>query len=161
MAVTSCAFAHLAPATVVADLKRWAKEMTHFGYYLWLGKQAFSFVTYLWFVSVPLMLLFVCFSIYGARHSSAEEKKKMKWLPLLFLFPAVHLLLGVIFEKYGAQWPGYLNYALFFSIVPVGVGVLIRFKGLRIATVSCVLLTMWLSFCAGLVAGMSISGDWL
>jgi hypothetical protein len=135
--------------------------MNPFDYFVWLGKWVFSLSTHRWEITVSLLLPCIAFTVLSVWDGDTEEKRKVKWLPLLYLYPVVHLLLGVIFRKHGAEWPGYLNYAVFFSILPVGIFAVYRLKGIRITATSHVLMTIWLSFSAGIVAGMSIADEWL
>jgi hypothetical protein len=135
--------------------------MNPFEYFVRLGKWAFSGITLRWEITLSLLLLCIAFTVLSVWDGGAEEKRKVKWLPLLYLYPVVHLLLGVIFRKHGAEWPGYLNYAVFFSILPVGIFAVYRLKGIRITAASHVLMTLWLSFSAGIAAGVSIANEWL
>jgi hypothetical protein len=135
--------------------------MNPFEYFVRLGKWVFSGITHRWEITGSLLLLCIAFTVLSVWDGDTEEKRKIKWLPLFYLYPVVHLLLGVVFQKHGTGWPGYLNYAVFFSILPVGIFAVYRLKGIRITATTHVLMTIWLSFSAGVVAGVSISGEWL
>jgi CDP-diglyceride synthetase len=135
--------------------------MNTVSYLFWLTKMAFSVVVYAWFISVPLFAACVIATVRAWRVGDRDGRAKIRGLRALYCFPAFMLILGTIFRKHPAVWLNYGVWGFMILLVCLGIVLVVRLRGVRLAASSHMLVVIWLSLCSLFVAGMSISDDWL
>lgn len=138
--------------------------MSRIHYFVWLSGQAADGITYLWFISLGLLVALLVAVVLNSpfRRGRYHPRNWLSLSPALITFAI--LVVGTTFEynsEKSVSWPQFLNIALGILHLPA-LGILLwRLPGIRWFTAAVNFLIMWCSWWAWFVSAMSISGDWL
>ncbi len=133
--------------------------MDRINYIFWLAGQASGGLSYLWPISV-ILILFTVFTLVLAIIKHREEfRLKAKFTPLPLAGTLLLLITGSVFEK---------NPSLS-STLYIGTGITLllagftiyKTKGIRAFSISTTTFILWFSFWCWFVSAMSITGDWM
>lgn len=130
---------------------------------LWLAGQTSAVLFLTWQLTIPLAVIFALGLAWLLKHRPLSAGAKAT-LPSLVLCPVSVLLLGGAFppdQVNGVVVPeGSLEVLL--VLIAVALMAFVAFAPRqRTATLAIACFSLWLSFCAATVAGMSIRGDWI
>ena len=137
--------------------------MNTYQYFIWLAEQA------LLIYALPFNIALLAVIILITRGNILLGKKEFLVFPLAvaqFLIPIIMVLLGTWFRN-DTRHPdpstvvGTIVLCLFVFQIPISIYLLFRIKDDRLLVAALTGVQLFVSFVAMIVAGMSISGDWI
>lgn len=140
--------------------------MNHITDILWLAEESWGALCYFWPVTLALLAAVVMAAIFNFPFVRLRFRRRHL---LVFLPLSVSLLIlawGSVMchddqKSLAPDWPLYAIYGLLIAQFLTGIGVVCALKGYRWFSAAVVLLEQWVSVVFAIVAGMSVTGDWL
>ncbi len=137
--------------------------MQHF---LWLTFQALDFMLYLWPITFILLLFIGIACIYNFPFTPSQSRRRYLLVFSPLLLSLLMLIWGTVMAAHQPHrtvpsWPSYVVLSLFLLHIPLSILIVRRMEEIRFFGVSVLSFEIWLGFFCNMMAGMSVSNQWL